>query len=172
MPQPGYGQMRTSAADRERAVDVLKAGFAEGRLDKEEYVQRVGMVETSRTYAELAAIVGDLPVGPFGTMPYLAAGPQAFPAAPSRFPAYPSYRAPAGSPVYPPLSRRNGLAVASLVCACAAFMLPPLVIPAIMLGAVALGRPGPDGRRGRGMALAGMFISLTVVLGVTLLILR
>ena len=28
----GHGSMRSSTADRERAIDVLKAAFAEGRL--------------------------------------------------------------------------------------------------------------------------------------------
>ena len=31
----GCGNVRASAADRERAIDVLKAAFAEGRLTKE-----------------------------------------------------------------------------------------------------------------------------------------
>ena len=34
--------LRASTADRERAVDVLKAGFAEGRLTKDEYDGRAG----------------------------------------------------------------------------------------------------------------------------------
>lgn len=65
----GYGAMRASSADRERAVDVLKAAFAEGRLDRDEYADRVGLVYSSRTYADLAGLTADLPVGPLGTMP-------------------------------------------------------------------------------------------------------
>jgi hypothetical protein len=34
--------MRAADADRERAVDVLRAGFAEGRLGKREYARRAG----------------------------------------------------------------------------------------------------------------------------------
>jgi Domain of unknown function (DUF1707) len=62
------GHMRSSQADRERAVDVLKAAFAEGRLDQDEYTERVGQAYASRTYAELAALTGDLPAGPLGTL--------------------------------------------------------------------------------------------------------
>lgn len=41
MMPTGNGWLRASTADRERAVDVLKAGFAEGRLTKDEYDDRV-----------------------------------------------------------------------------------------------------------------------------------
>ena len=51
MPQPGHGHLRASHADRERAIDVLKAAFAEGRLDTGEFTDRVGQVQVSRTYA-------------------------------------------------------------------------------------------------------------------------
>jgi hypothetical protein len=70
-----YGDMRAATADRERAVDVLKAAFAEGRLDQTEYADRVGLVYSSRTYAELAALTADLPVGPLGAVPALPARP-------------------------------------------------------------------------------------------------
>jgi hypothetical protein len=55
------GQLRTSRADRERAVDVLKAAFVQGRLAKDEFDLRVGQVLTSRTYADLAALTADVP---------------------------------------------------------------------------------------------------------------
>ena len=57
----GAGYMRASNADRERAIDVLKAGFAEGRLDKDEYDDRVSAAYAARTYADLAVVTGDLP---------------------------------------------------------------------------------------------------------------
>jgi hypothetical protein len=66
--QPGYGHLRAAQADRERAVDVLKAAFAEGRLDQDEYAERVELVFRSRTYAELAELTADLPIGPLGTL--------------------------------------------------------------------------------------------------------
>jgi hypothetical protein len=69
-PQPGgdIGQLRAGHADRERAIDVLKAAFAEGRLDQEEYTDRVGRVHAARTYSELTGLTADLPVGPLGMM--------------------------------------------------------------------------------------------------------
>ncbi|HEX6523339.1 MAG TPA: DUF1707 domain-containing protein [Streptosporangiaceae bacterium] len=51
-------------ADRERAVDVLRAGFAEGRLTQDEFNERVARVYASRTYGELADLTDDLPAGP------------------------------------------------------------------------------------------------------------
>src|SRR5260370_31817052 len=113
---PGYGMMpagdgrlRASTADRERAVDVLKAGFAEGRLTKDEYDDRVSQAYAARTYADLAMVTADLPggqmVAPYG-QPYM--------------------------PPYMPARRRtNSLAGASLVCGLAQ---PFLTIPAIILG--------------------------------------
>jgi|SRR5215469_2902594 len=57
------GHLRASHADREQAVDELKAAFVQGRLDKGEFDLRVGQAFASRTYAELAAITADLPAG-------------------------------------------------------------------------------------------------------------
>lgn len=54
---------------RERAIDVPKATFAEGRLTREEHAERVERAYGSRTYAELAAVSGDLPAGPPGALP-------------------------------------------------------------------------------------------------------
>ena len=55
------GQLRTSRADREQAIDVLKAAFVQGRLTKDELDQRVGYVLASRTYADLGALTADIP---------------------------------------------------------------------------------------------------------------
>jgi hypothetical protein len=55
------GQLRTSHADRERAIDVLKAAFVQGRLTKDEFELRVGQALASRTYADLAALTADIP---------------------------------------------------------------------------------------------------------------
>jgi hypothetical protein len=57
----GRGQLRTSQADREQAIDLLKAAFVEGRLTKDEFSLRVGQVFASRTYADLGALTADLP---------------------------------------------------------------------------------------------------------------
>jgi hypothetical protein len=55
------GPLRTSQADREQAVDVLKAAFVHGRLTKDEFGLRVSQVLASRTYADLSALTADIP---------------------------------------------------------------------------------------------------------------
>ena len=57
------GQLRTSHADREQAIDVLKAAFVQGRLTKDEFDLRVGQVFASRTYAALDALTAGIPDG-------------------------------------------------------------------------------------------------------------
>jgi uncharacterized protein DUF1707 len=59
----GRGQLRTSHADRDQAIELLKAAFVQGRLDQDEFEARVGQAFASRTYAELTAVTGDLPAG-------------------------------------------------------------------------------------------------------------
>jgi hypothetical protein len=74
--RPGYGMaagsypyLRASTADRDRAIEVLKAAFVEGRLTRDEFDQRLGHVFVSRTFGELMMLTADLPVGPFGRLP-------------------------------------------------------------------------------------------------------
>jgi len=55
------GHMRSAQADREQAVTVLKAAYAQGRLTKDELEARVSQAFESRTYAELAALTADIP---------------------------------------------------------------------------------------------------------------
>lgn len=55
------GQLRTSHADRDQAINVLKAAFVQGQLTKQEFDLRVGQVLASRTYADLRALTADLP---------------------------------------------------------------------------------------------------------------
>jgi hypothetical protein len=75
MSQPGdqvtgaWG-LRAAHADRERAVDVLKGAFVQGRLTKDEFDARVSRALAARTYAELTAITA----GPAAAGP-VAAGP-------------------------------------------------------------------------------------------------
>ena len=59
----GYARMRASRADREQAIGTLKAAFVQGRLTKDELDERVGRALVPLTYAELAALTGDLPDG-------------------------------------------------------------------------------------------------------------
>ena len=73
-PTAGGGQFRTSRADREQAIEVLKTAFIEDRLTKDEFDLRVGQVLASRTYAGLAAVTSDLQASPAAAGP-AAAGP-------------------------------------------------------------------------------------------------
>ena len=57
----GRGQLRAAQADREQAITVLKAAYAQGRLTKDELEVRAGQAFASRTYAELAALTADIP---------------------------------------------------------------------------------------------------------------
>ena len=59
----GRGHLRASDADREHVIDTLKAAFAQGRLTKNEFDQRIGQTFASRTYAELAMVTADIPAG-------------------------------------------------------------------------------------------------------------
>ena len=57
----GRGHMRAAQADREQAITVLKAAYAQGRLTKDELEVRAGRAFASRTYTELAALTADIP---------------------------------------------------------------------------------------------------------------
>jgi len=59
-PEEGHGGLRASDADREQAVDVLKAAFMQDRLAKAEFEAHVGRALASRTYAELAAVTAGI----------------------------------------------------------------------------------------------------------------
>ena len=67
-----WGQLRTSYADREQAIDLLKAAFVQGQLTKDEFSLRVGRVVASRTYADLAALTADIPGWVTSTQPSAA----------------------------------------------------------------------------------------------------
>ena len=57
----GRARLRTAEADREHAIDVLKAAFVQGRLTKDELDARLGRTLVSRTYADLADLTDDIP---------------------------------------------------------------------------------------------------------------
>ena len=135
---PGYGHIRASDADRDRTIDVLKAGFAEGRLTKEEFAERQDRALMARTYRDLAALTADLPVGPLGALV-----PQPVP--------------PGGFPVAP---RTNPLAVASLISAFVPFFGS---VAAIVLGHTALREIRNTGERGTVVAAAGIALGYLVV---------
>jgi uncharacterized membrane protein len=134
--QYDFGSMLASTADRERALDVLRAGFAEGRLTKEEHDERVSRVYAARTYRELAMVTVDLPGGQQPVMPAWS-------------PPTPVWQ-PAGNPT-------NGLAVASLICGIGQIFSGPLTgIPAIILGHAALRQIRRTGGEGKPLATAGL----------------
>ncbi|MFF7281977.1 DUF1707 domain-containing protein [Streptomyces griseorubiginosus] len=56
-------ELRASDADRERVAEVLRDALAEGRLDMEEFEERLDATYKARTYGELSPITRDLPVG-------------------------------------------------------------------------------------------------------------
>ena len=154
MPEPGIGHLRASHADRERAIDVLKAAFAEGRLDQEEYTDRVGQAQVSRTYADLGALVADLPVGPFGT---LAPAPSA--AGPLPMPAPPPPPPPGLMPS--PRASMTPLVIAALI---AAIMAPTIAIPVLaVVACINVARSGPGRPRRVRLAVAGVILALLIV---------
>jgi len=59
----GNGYLRTSHADREQVIGILKAAFVQGMLAKDEFDLRVSQALASRTYGELTAVTADLPAG-------------------------------------------------------------------------------------------------------------
>ena len=57
----GRGEIRASHADREQVTGTLRAAFVEGRLTEDELSARVDRVYASRTNAELAEVIADIP---------------------------------------------------------------------------------------------------------------
>jgi DUF1707 SHOCT-like domain/Domain of unknown function (DUF4190) len=131
--------MRASDADRERLVEVLKTGFAEGRLTQDEYTFRMERAYTAQTYGDLEALIVDLPGAATG-MPHPAYG-------------HPGYQA----------AKPNSLAVASLICGILELFLGVTAIPAIILGHKALKQIKVTGEPGRGLAKAGLILGWTAV---------
>ncbi|MEW2087118.1 DUF1707 domain-containing protein [Streptomyces sp. NPDC005283] len=56
-------EMRASDSERERVAERLREAVAEGRLDMEEFGQRLDAAYRARTHGELVPLVSDLPVG-------------------------------------------------------------------------------------------------------------
>jgi hypothetical protein len=57
----GRGPMRASHADRERVIEALKDAFVHGQLTKDELDARAGRTLAARTWAELDALIADIP---------------------------------------------------------------------------------------------------------------
>jgi uncharacterized membrane protein len=131
--------MRAASADRERAVDVLKAGFAEGRLTQEEYNDRMGRAYAARTYGELAELTADLPIGP---LPFWQ-----------------------GPPVYQPPAGTNSMAIASMVLGVAEFFTMGLTaIPAVVCGHIARRQMKMTSQRGEGLATSGLVLGYMAII--------
>ena len=147
----GHGNARASDADRERAIDVLRAAFAEGRLTREEHSERVQRAYLSRTYAELAEVSADLPAGPLGTLPTQPPGATAacLPAAAPR--------------------PTNSLAIASLICGLIPIL--PATLAALILGIKAHSQIRRTGERGTALATAGLALGTFWVLLTILVVL-
>jgi len=58
--QPGHASMRASDADREIVRVLLADAFADGRLTREEYDDRLNALYGSRTLGEVSSLVTDL----------------------------------------------------------------------------------------------------------------
>jgi hypothetical protein len=65
----GRARRRASPADRDQAIDALKAAFVQGRLTKDEFDERIGQTLASRTYGELVTVTADIPAGLAGARP-------------------------------------------------------------------------------------------------------
>ncbi|CCK28114.1 hypothetical protein BN159_3735 [Streptomyces davaonensis JCM 4913] len=145
VPQPwaghsGVPSMLASHADRERAVDVLRAGFGEGRLEQPEFEKRVARAYAARTVGELGLLVADLPNGPVahGSGPYIAVS-------------HPFLAV--------PRPRTNGKAVGSAVCGLLCLVSFGLTgIPAVVLGHSARAEMQRTGEGGDGLALTGLVL--------------
>lgn len=138
------GTIRPADVDRSRVVDLLAGAFAEGRLDGAEHRRRVEAALRAHSYAELGALVADLPAGRF-LVPSVPFADRPFPL-PALVPAG------AGHDV-------DGYALASLLCAVLAPVVLLLASPAaVVLGHIAMHRIGSTGGSSRSMAIAGIVI--------------
>lgn len=149
-PQPWGGpstpSMLASHADRERAVDVLRAGYGEGRMEKAEFDRRVGRAYAARTVGELALLVVDLPQGPVPQAAVVMGVPRTF------------------LPL--PRPRTNGKAVGAAVCGLLCLPAFGLTgIPAVILGHSARTEIERTGERGDGLALTGLVLGWLSIAG-------
>ncbi len=142
---PGYQvgmnpAMRAASTDRERAVDVLKAAFAEGRLTQDEYNDRMGRAYAARTYGELATLTADLPAG---ALPVWSLQP---------------YQP-------PPPPGTNSMAIASMVLGVAEFFTAGLTaIPAVICGHIARRQMRETAQRGDGLATGGLVLGYMAII--------
>lgn len=154
---PSYAALRVSNSDREQVVEHVKTAYAEGRLTKEEFDERLDRAMNARTHADLMPIMEDL------------YGPHAYPVMP--------YRPPVAAAPYPPRPQapltsndRLGAGAAHLL----ALLGFPVIAPLILL--LAAGKTSPHIRMHAVEALnfqitlvgASILLSITLV-GIILL---
>ena len=60
----GGDRFRACHADREQVIGTLQAAFGQGRLTRDELDARAGQGLAARAYADLAALIADIPAGP------------------------------------------------------------------------------------------------------------
>ncbi|MEU1051143.1 DUF1707 and DUF4190 domain-containing protein [Streptomyces sp. NPDC005876] len=148
--------MLASHADRERAVDVLRAGYGEGRMEREEFEKRVARAYAARTVGELSVLVADLPQGPLPAVPALQAPPQG-----AVRPAF----LPAGRP------RTNEKAIGAAICGLLCLPTAGLTgIPAVVLGHAARSEIRRKGESGDGLAMTGLVLGWLSTAGWALLV--
>lgn len=158
--------MLAGNADRDRAGDVLKAAYAEGRLTKDEYDYRVGRAFAARTVEELQQLTSDVPNGP-------SAVPPTFQRPSGQGQLVPFQPQPIAPYALPP--RQNSMAIAALVSGIAApvisLVTAPLVYglhapylfwigaaPGVILGHKARSEVRRTGEKGEGSAMAGLLL--------------
>ncbi|MET8828783.1 DUF1707 and DUF4190 domain-containing protein [Streptomyces sp. NPDC004610] len=148
--------MLASHADRERAVDVLRAGFGEGRLQQDELEKRIARAYAARTVGELALLVADLPQGP---VPMQAMQPMPM-MPPPMMHQVPRTFLPAPAPP------TNGKAVGSMVLGVLTTMTFGVTgLPAVILGHSARAEMKRTGEGGEGFAITGLVLGWLSVAG-------
>ncbi len=162
-------------ADRNRAVAVIRAAHAAGRISDGDAAYRHDAVGRASTQADLRQLVGDLDTSSSGPSATVAMPTNTAPPTPYPYWAYPVYAPPpgygppmAGYPIAPgwqpppPAPSPEPTAVGALIAGLGGylFVLGPLAwIPGVVLGHIAVRRINRQGRPGRSMALAGLILS-------------
>jgi hypothetical protein len=117
----GYGGLRASHAEREQAVDLLKASFVRGQLTKDELDARVGEALAARTCGQLTALTADVHSAPAEAAPK-----------------------PAGAPARSAVSKVTGSCKGLAIAAGAAAAVVLVSAAALAAGAAAHSRPSPE----------------------------
>jgi DUF1707 SHOCT-like domain len=69
--------LRAGDEDRDRTITLIREAYAEGRLDGDEFQERMGQAQQARTFGELDALVRDLPMRGMAPTPASAPEPTA-----------------------------------------------------------------------------------------------